>query len=72
MVVGAGRHGVWEQGGSSRLIEEPRSGLTSRTRRVTKEMNGKNHLQAHPMPRELSLRKCKSSGMIDLQGEFYN
>jgi hypothetical protein len=32
-------------------------------------MNGKNHLQAHPMPRELSLRKCKPSGMIDLQEE---
>ncbi len=69
--MGAGRHGEWEQAVSSRTIVEPRSGLTNPTRKVTKETSGKNHLQAHPTPKGLSLRKCKPPGMIDPSGEFF-
>jgi hypothetical protein len=55
----AGRHGVWEQGESSRTTEEPRSGLTNHTRTAIRETGGRSHLRALHMTRASFLRKLE-------------
>lgn len=54
----SGKLVVWELGASSSPTVEPRDGLTSLTRNLILEMNGRNLSLDHPMPRASCLRKC--------------
>ncbi|XP_058103498.1 small ribosomal subunit protein uS12y-like [Magnolia sinica] len=54
-----GRLVVWELGASSKHIGGDKNGLTNHIRRAILEMNGRNHLQVLPIPRESFLRRLE-------------
>ena len=70
-MVNSVRHGVWEQGESWRTTAEHSCGLTSLTRNLTWVMSGRSLLLDLPMPRVVSLRKCKIHLIFSMLWSFY-